>query len=422
MDQFEDSCCAEGARYRASRRGFLAGSTAAVGGIVATSVFGGAFREMAYAADATPGDTVVILNLGGGIDGMSWVVPYADPQYYEARPGIAVPQGALLATDGHFGLNPAMAPLMSLWNKGKVGMLHAAGLGTPNRSHFDAAEAVGDADPGSSVRRGWVNRMIGLTGISDQFAAIGISGDLPESLAGDLPITTISGLNDVAVPGVSTSDSDGTQRRMAQIQTMWGSSTDAFPTSVRDAVNGAGILTALPDDTLTSTSAGYPATDLGRTMADTARVIKGQIGVRVVAVDYGAFDHHVDIGATSGSFYTQLHDVAASVAAFFTDLGSKADNVTLVTTSEFGRRLEQNSSSGLDHGWGNVMMAVGADVSGGYHASWPGLDTGNLAAGDLQVTTEYRQLLADVVAKRVPEVSISQVFPNLARQATGMIR
>ena len=138
-------------------------------------------------------------------------------------------------------------------------------------------------------------------------------------------------------------------------------------------------------------------------------------------VDYGAFDHHVDVGAMNGSLAAQLKELARGVAAFFTDLGQHGERVTLVTTSEFGRRLEQNGSAGIDHGWGNVMMAVGGDVVGGYHASWPGLSQDRLQDGDVKVTTDFRQLLADVVQRRGPEVSVAQVFPGLTRASTGVI-
>ena len=125
-------------------------------------------------------------------------------------------------------------------------------------------------------------------------------------------------------------------------------------------------------------------------MRDTARLIKAGIGVRVVAIDYGAFDHHVDVGADERQPASQLKELARGVAAFFTDLGQQGDRVTLVTTSEFGRRLEQNGSAGIDHGWGNVMMAVGGNVVGGYHASWPGLSQDPLEDGDVKVTTDFR--------------------------------
>jgi uncharacterized protein (DUF1501 family) len=203
---------------------------------------------------------------------------------------------------------------------------------------------------------------------------------------------------------------------------MFGGETDQLSRAINASVLASTTLQGVATTAYTpANGADYPATDLGRAMRDTARLIKAGIGVRVVAVDYGAFDHHVDVGAMGGSLASQLKELARGVAAFFTDLGQQGDRVTLVTTSEFGRRLEQNGSAGIDHGWGNVMMAVGGNVVGGYHASWPGLSQDALEDGDVKVTTDFRQLLADIVQRRVPDVSVADVFPGLTRNPTGVI-
>ena len=115
---------------------------------------------------------MVVLSLRGAADGLSLVVPHADPQYYAARPRIAIPADTLLAKDGQFGLHPNLAPLLPLWTSGKLAAVHATGLPAPNRSHFAAMEEVEDADPGSSARVGWLNRLIGLD--ADAIAAAGL--------------------------------------------------------------------------------------------------------------------------------------------------------------------------------------------------------------------------------------------------------
>ena len=111
---------------------------------------------------------------------------------------------------------------------------------------------------------------------------------------------------------------------------------------------------------------------------------------------------------------------AGSVSAFMKDLGALRSKVTLVTISEFGRRVGPNGNGGLDHGWGNMMLLMGGGVRGGYHGTWPGL--GNLSDGDLAVTTDYRQVLGEVVAKRFPEKSVSKVFPGLVQKPIGVLR
>ena len=154
----QPTCCDEFAG--ASRRGFLRGALGAAAG-AACPPFGDVFTSTAYAATGTAESVMVVLSLRGAVDGMSLVVPHADPVYYSARPRIAVPSEKLLVKDAMFGLHPNLAPLVPMWKAGKLAAVQATGLHAPNRSHFSAMEEVEDADAGSSARIGWLNRMIG---------------------------------------------------------------------------------------------------------------------------------------------------------------------------------------------------------------------------------------------------------------------
>jgi uncharacterized protein (DUF1501 family) len=116
----------------------------------------------------------------------------------------------------------------------------------------------------------------------------------------------------------------------------------------------------------------------------------------------------------------RLAELSAALAAFFTDLGLLASTVTVATISEFGRRVGENGTSGLDHGYGNAMLLLGAGVKGGkVHGRWPGLAPELLEAGDLAVRTDYRSVLAEVIGSRFPESDVSQVFPGFAPQTLG---
>ena len=142
--------------------------------------------------------------------------------------------------------------------------------------------------------------------------------------------------------------------------------------STFDAVAGFQAVKDTPDEP--ANGAVYPGSDLGRALAGVARVIKGDVGVAVLTVDQGDWDHHTDIGTVEwGRLVQNAGDLARSLAAFLTDLGPWADKVTVVTISEFGRRVQENASGGTDHGYGNVMFLAGAGVKGGtYYAKWPG--------------------------------------------------
>ena len=119
----------------------------------------------------------------------------------------------------------------------------------------------------------------------------------------------------------------------------------------------------------------YPGTSLGRSLATAAQIIRGDVGVEVITVDQGDWDMHTDMGGVGRRLdgATTPRTSRTSIAAFFADLGTQESKVTLVTLSEFGRRVVENDSDGTDHGYGNVMFVAGAGVRGGYHARWPGL-------------------------------------------------
>ena len=155
------SCCKEYAglsRRALSRRSCLKGM---LGVGAPTAFFGTTFTQTAYAATQSADQVLVVLSLRGAADGLSLVVPHGDPVYYTARPRIAIPKESLLAQDSFFGLHPSLAPLLPLWNAGKFAAVHATGLPVANRSHFAAMEELEDADPGSTARVGWINRLIG---------------------------------------------------------------------------------------------------------------------------------------------------------------------------------------------------------------------------------------------------------------------
>ena len=139
-------------------------------GTPGTVVYGGA-EVRASAAASTPAPSVlVVVSMRGAADGLSLVVPHADPVYYAARPGISIAADRLLARDGMFGLHPSLAPLLPLWQSGRVAAVHATGLPAANRSHFSAMEEIEDASAGSSTRVGWLNRLIGLDALTSPVA------------------------------------------------------------------------------------------------------------------------------------------------------------------------------------------------------------------------------------------------------------
>ncbi|GAA4692729.1 DUF1501 domain-containing protein [Nocardioides nanhaiensis] len=405
------ACCTEYAGM--SRRGLfrgvaLAGATAVVGSAVVTA---------APARAASADSVLVVLSLRGAADGLSMVVPHGDPVYYAARPRIAIPSDRLLAKDGMFGLHPKMAPLLPMWNAGRIAAVQATGLPVANRSHFSAMEELEDADPGSSTRQGWLNRLVGQLPGESPLQAFSIGGGvLPASMYGNADVMSAADVESMKIPGDDQYDKNG--GRVSSLHTLWDDHDGPLGKAMRSAFTA--VKEFAPVTRTNDGVAAYPRTDLGRALSEVARIIRGDVGVEVLTVDQGDWDHHSDLGTAEwGRMNRNVEDLAGSLAAFFGDLGSQASKVTVVTISEFGRRVKENANFGLDHGYGNVMLVAGAGVKGGtYYGRWPGL--ANETDADLLVTTDYRSVLSEVVSTRFG-ASTAQVFPAFSPTSVGVM-
>ena len=410
------SCC----DFDRSRRNFLRNLGLLAGVGVITSTTGASFMQAAFASTGAASNVLLVLSLRGGADGLSLVVPHGDIAYAAARPKLAVPSSTLLARDAMFGLHPKFAPLMPMWSAGSFAAVNAVGLAAPNRSHFAAMEAIEDADAGSVERRGWLNRLVGLDLDESpvEGAQIG-SAIVPTSLYGASPVLAMADIDDMSLPGRDSPT--GYARRVASLTEAWAEDSTSLGRGARAALDMSDVFADVagqPSEPLNG--AVYPGGDLGKSLGDAARLVRADIGAEVITVDAGAWDMHVGVGGVdAGLLTTAVEELALALNAFFTDLGSLGSRVTVVTISEFGRRVAENANNGLDHGWGNVMLLLGAGVRGGrYHGTWPGLSDGKLVDGDLAVTNDYRSVLAEVVSTRFG-ADVSKVFPGFRPTPIG---
>lgn len=415
-----DQCCSDYAATTTSRRSFLRGLAAASG----ATMFGSAFLQTTFATPAeaaTNANVLVALSLRGGADMLSLVVPHGDPGYAAARPTIRVPTASLIKRDAMFGLHPALAPLAGMWDAGQLAAVTAVGLAVPNRSHFDAMEQVEDANPGDASRSGWLNRTLGLDATASPSEGVHLgSGMLPTTLYGAQPALAIGEVDSVRLNGPT-----GAARSRA-LRQVWAGTGGDLGSSARSALATAEQFKDVTGRAYTPmTGVRYPDSDLGDALKEAARLIKAGLGVRAITVDYGSWDMHANLGQVGDARAASMHGMASglaqALAAFFADLGADAGRVTLVTLTEFGRRVAENGSRGLDHGWGNAMLLMGAGVRGGrYYGTWPGLGPANLTDGDLAVTTDYRSVLAEVLGARF-DASPAQVFPGLQAETVGVM-
>lgn len=409
--------------YGMSRRALLRNVAAVSGAGVLSSVSGGVFSQVALASTGAASNVLVVLSLRGGADGLSLVVPYGDPALENARPHLVLPESQLLAKDGFFGLHPNFSPLMPLWNTGKLAAVQAVGLPQPNRSHFSAMEQVEDADPGSPERTGWINRLIGLNASQLPTQGLKVGSSLvPTSLYGPEPTVAVARIDEMSLAGPG--DAAGNAARHRSLHTMWDVGAGPLARGARAALTVVDIFRPMVGKaTVPQNGAKYPDGDLGRALAGTARLIRADVGAEVVTVDYGSWDMHQALGNLSwGVMREAVDELAKSLAAFFQDLGTLGTRVTLVTISEFGRRVVQNGNNGTDHGYGNAMLAMGAGVRGGRYLTrgWPGLSTAKLVEGDLAVTCDYRSVLTEVLRSRF-NADTSKVFPGFQPEQVGLM-
>lgn len=398
--------------YSISRRRLLATAATLGAGLTVTSLVGDVMTQAVFGeSNDTNDNVIVLLSLRGGADGLSMVVPYGDPDYRTARGGLSLNPETLIQRDSYFGLHPAFAPLSSMWSEGRMAAVHAVGMAAPNRSHFEAMSEMEAAD--QDTRTGWLNRMIsGFAGVDMYRGLMSGSAMLPESLTGPYPALAIEDFTSLALPYPGTPSAALQARSLA---TMYSADSGVVRSAGADALTLAATVKPVAADEAAGprNNAKYTNSDFGHALARSAALVRSGKRVKAIAIDYGGWDHHSDL---INRMQVQVSELASNLAAFFADLGDDyADKVTLLTLSEFGRRLSGNGAYGLDHGYGNCVLVLGAGVRGGrYYSTWPSLASGRQVDGDLAVTTDYRHILASILRTRFSQLSVSDVFPGLA--------
>ncbi|MGO4362978.1 DUF1501 domain-containing protein [Terrabacter sp. RAF57] len=407
---------------RVSRRTLLAGaSTLGALGAVVGVAGPSAATQLAFAGTAYTGDTIVILSLRGGFDGLSAVAPVGDPAYFAARPTIAIPASRAIRLDSMFGLHPALAPLKPIWDAGGLAAVHAVGQVNPTRSHFDAMATMENAAPGSTLRTGWLDRMIGLSGPVSTFASAAVgTSTTPQSMIGPNPEVAIRTVDTFSLLGADTATEQ--TRWTTALNALYAGAPAALAAPAKATLGALSTMSPLKAAGYTpANGAAYPKGAVGDALRDLARLIKARIGLRAATIDLGNWDMHSGLGSSdSGWMFRQLTELGQALAAFNQDLGAQMSDVTLVTLSEFGRRVAENGSGGLDHGHGNVSLVMGGGLRGGkVYGRWPGLSEANLNNGDLAGATDYRTILAEALEQRA-QLASATVFPGLSADRLGM--
>jgi len=368
--------------------------------------------------------TLIAIFQRGAVDGLNMVVPFGERAYYDLRPSIAIakPQTgnaeAVVSLDGFFGLHPSLAPLKPLWDSRRLAIVHAAGSPDNTRSHFDAQDYMESATPGrKGTADGWLNRYLQSKPDPERnvFRAVSMTQLTPRAMQGKAPSLAISNLADFTIRAGKSS---------ASVQ---GGFEEIYAQTVNDMLGGTGKETFAavnylkqvnPAQYKPENGAQYPRTPFGSSLLQIAQLIKADVGLEVAFTDTPGlnWDTHVNEGNGRGQLGNLLQQFSNAIAALYTDLGRRMDDVVILTMSEFGRTARENGNRGTDHGHANAMFVIGNGVRGGkVYGEWPGLKSEQLYEGrDLALTTDFRDVFGEIARRHLGTSDLQAVFPGYA--------
>jgi uncharacterized protein (DUF1501 family) len=385
----------------------------------------------------TKGKTFVAIFLRGGMDGLNMIVPFADANYKKLRPAIAMNSpGAgdgVLDLDGFFGLNPRAAALSPLFKNGTAMALHAVGYDLNTRSHFEEQDTWETAVTGNTVNSdGWLNRHLITSQGHGPVRAVSIGNVLPRILRGKAPAFALHGISDLNLPGA---DNVSDVQMTTALEHAYCTPPREHEAAAQDLLNQTAQTTldgiALIKSKMASMIASpvkYPQTEFGRQLQQIAQLIRADIGLEVAEIDYGGWDTHTN---QVGQFGDLAQGFAEGLAAFAKDLGDRLNDTLVLTMSDFGRTAQENGTSGTDHGWANCMIALGGNLAtasaGGIIkpvlCKWPGLGKEQLHQGrDLLHTTDFRDVLGEVVSVHLGNPQIKTVLPSHDFKPVGLLK
>jgi uncharacterized protein (DUF1501 family) len=395
-----------------TRRVFLKDSALAIFGVGAIPSW---LSRSVYAGDAygkRRKKILVAIFQRGAVDGLNMVVPFGEERYYQLRPSIAIPKpdgtpASAVDLDGFFGLHPSLATLKPMFDSRHLAIVDAVGSPDPTRSHFDAQDYMESGTPGlKATGDGWMNRaLLKPVGPASPLRAVSLGSGLSRTLRGQNDAIAVNNLNDFQVKD---------QKSQATFESMYDHSHDTVLHGTgKETFSAVKMMQSIQKQRYTpANGAKYPGGRFGQSLLQIARLIKADVGVEVAFADIGGWDTHVN---EPNQLSNNLTEFGQSLAALYQDLGDRMQDVTVVTMSEFGRTVRENGDRGTDHGHANVMFVMGGDVPGGkVYGDWPGLaeDEQLYEGRDLNLTTDFRDVLGELVSRHMGNRNLQAVFPG----------
>lgn len=387
-----------------SRRDVLR-SAALTGGAVLCS-------RVAFAAAGDTDARFVLALLRGGLDGLSAVPPYADPDYARLRRQIAIAapgrDGGALDLDGRFGLHPSLAFLHEAYADGELAVLHAVATPYRERSHFDAQDVLESGFPAPHAdRTGWLNRALAALRVRElrgprQRRGVALGQNVPLVLRGPAEVVSWSPSR---LPPL---DSD----TVARISDLYAGD-ELLSRRLADALALKSQVPASMD------GGGAPGrrAELLETVTAAARFLRDDDGPSVAVFDTTGWDTHANEGGARGPLAARLEALDTALRELKRGLGPAWERTVVLVATEFGRTAEANGSRGTDHGTAGAAFLLGGAVAGGrVVADWPGLAPSALYEGrDLAPTLDLRSVMKGVLGEHlgVPERALeTDVFPE----------
>jgi uncharacterized protein (DUF1501 family) len=344
---------------------------------------------------------LVIIQLSGGNDGLNTVIPYGIGNYYQARPSLAIKPDQVLPLTNEIGLNPNMQGLANLYKEGKLAILQAVGYENANRSHFRSIEIWQTAEPNKICNTGWLGRYLDhVNGDKSMglFPSVNVESTLPATLAANnVMVPSVSNINDFRFKTDPRyyNDHKAQLKAFNEIYKQFDLNRPNI-----DLLREAGLNANEASDYLRrvvstyKSNVKYPNGKFGSGLQFIAQMIVGGVNAKIFNVSLDGFDTHTNQLVTQNNLLKQL---SAGISAFHEDLQNHqiADDVLIMTFSEFGRRVAENGGRGTDHGTAEPLFIVGNKVKGGIYGDHPSLK--NLDEGDLKYKIDFRSAYASIL-------------------------
>ncbi|MFO1044269.1 MAG: DUF1501 domain-containing protein [Planctomycetaceae bacterium] len=374
---------------------------------------------LARAAHAAPGiaardkRVLVLIQLAGGNDGLNTLVPFADPAYEKARPGIGIPKGQVLKLNDSVGLHPGLSGMRELYDEGKLAIVQGVGYPNPDRSHFRSMDIWQSAQPlNETPRDGWLGRALEWQFDRQPALAEALSlgtDKLPLAFVSTrVNVPTLRRLEEFQLVDGQASAANrnltrAAQRHLADLPAANGSELDFLRRATTTALTSAERLKSLSSSYRTTVS--YPGTSLANKLKLIAQMLTADLPARIFVVSLDGFDTHSQQLPGHAALMAEL---SGAIRAFEQDLVEHklSDRVLLATYSEFGRRVAENGSLGTDHGAASMLFAVTPSGKSGLYGKYPNLT--DLTDGDLKFNVDFRSIYATMLDKwlEIPSAGI----------------